>query len=148
MAITQANIPNVSDAVVEFDTASNFASATAFEDALISVDVSGGEYSTEDLGVLNGDSFTFVGQRSVHEISMTFVYTDGESADHWATLDAQIGNLVYVRYAPKGSTSGNRRFQTAGGARCTQVGMPSLSEGGRITFTATFRGLLSDETIP
>lgn len=147
MAISQANVPSITDAVVEIDLASAaFAASVALQGQVTSVQVGGGEHKTSDLSAIDGSTFTQLGGRNPHDLIITAIFTDGETSDVHPLLEAALGNTCWVRYAPKGATTGNRRF--TGSGRLYRVDLPSLQENGSILYTVGVRGQWAGEDIP
>jgi len=84
MAVNQSHIPTISDAVVELDL-SNLGTFTAqntitIQGEITEVAVSGGDYTTSNLPVLNGTVFTSTGEKQPYEVTVTAVYTEGHGS--------------------------------------------------------------------
>jgi len=81
-----------------------------------SVKPDGGERDTGALYTFDGDTAVVTaGKRKPQTIEMDIVYTEGAN-DITAMLQGWYENktLVYLRYAPKGMTTGNWQFQGQG----------------------------------
>lgn len=149
MSISQSSVPSIIDAVVEIDLVSAaFGAPIVLQGQITSVQINGGENKTNDLSALNGATFTQVGGRNPHDAVITAIYTDGETspADLHPQLEVKQGQTVWMRYAPKGATTGNRRF--TGSGRMYRVDLPSLSENGSILYSIGIRGQWAGEDIP
>jgi len=147
MSISQNNVPSIVDAVVEIDLVSNaFSSPIVLQGQITSVQVNGGEHKTNDLSALDGDTFTQLGGRNPHDAVITAIYTDGETSDLHPRLEAAQGQTVWMRYAPKGASIGNRRF--TGSGRLYRVDLPSLNDNGSVLYSVGIRGRWAGEDIP
>ena len=157
MAVNQTHIPTITDAVVELDL-SNLGTFTAqntitVQGELTEVAVSGGDYTTSNLPVLNGKVFSSTGEKQPYEVTVTAVYTEGHGG-HTAISgkDLQEGLMaahgdssVGIRWAPAGDDSGKRRFKLIG--VLFRVMPPALQRNGDILYTFALRGDIDDETI-
>lgn len=149
MAISQVNIPNVKNAIVELDLSGNgnFSVVTEIQGEITEVTVSGGDYTTTDLPVLDGTVFTSTGEKQTSEIAVTAVFTDGETADLHPLLEAKHGDSnIGIRWAPKGATTGNRRFKAVGSLFRLQP--PNLARNGDILYSFGIRADWAGEDIP
>lgn len=143
MALNIANIPSVSDAIVEMDvTTLNWATPREVQGEIVSVNVSGGEVGTRDLSVLDGTVFTKGGKTASHDVVVQAVFTDGETSDLHPVLEGKKGNTVGIRWEPKG-TGGTRRFATLG--TLYRIDPPSLSGEGDVLYTYGIRGQVAGE---
>jgi hypothetical protein len=141
--IAQANIPSVKNAHVDIDLSGNgtFAVSTALESQITEVNVSGGDFNTTDLPVLDGTVFTSTGDKQAFEVTVTAVYTDGESPDDLHPLVwAKHGQSnIGLRWKPKGATS--RSFSLVG--VLFRVMPPNLARNGDILYSFALRGDIS-----
>ena len=157
MAVTQSHIPTISDAVVELDL-SNLGTFTAqntitIQGEITEVAVSGGDYTTSNLPVLNGNVFTSTGEKQPYEVTVTAVYTEGHSGHtaiagkdlQEALMAAHADSAIGIRWAPAGADAGNRRFKLVG--VLFRVMPPALQRNGDILYTFALRGDIDDETI-
>ena len=157
MTVVQADIPSIKNAKVELDlsglgtfTAGN---TLSIEGEITEVAVSGGDFTTSNLPVLNGTTFTSTGEKQPYEITVTAVYTEGHDA-HTALSgkDLQEGlmavhgdSAIGIRWAPAGAGTGKRRFKCVGSL--FRVMPPALQRNGDILYTFAIRGDVEDETI-
>ena len=157
MAVTQTHIPTISDAVVELDL-SNLGTFTAqntitVQGELTEVAVSGGDYTTSNLPVLNGKVFSSTGEKQPYEVTVTAVYTEGHSGHtaisgkdlQEALMEAHGDSSIGIRWAPAGAGTGKRRFKCVGSL--FRVMPPALQRNGDILYTFAIRGDVEDETI-
>lgn len=157
MAVTQTHIPTISDAVVELDL-SNLGTFTAqntitVQGELTEVAVSGGDYTTSNLPVLNGKVFSSTGEKQPYEVTVTAVYTEGHSGHtaisgkdlQEALMEAHGDSSIGIRWAPAGDDPGKRRFKLVG--VLFRVMPPALQRNGDILYTFALRGDIEDETI-
>ena len=157
MAVTQTHIPTISDAVVELDL-SNLGTFTAqntitVQGELTEVAVSGGDYTTSNLPVLNGKVFSSTGEKQPYEVTVTAVYTEGHSGHtaisgkdlQEALMEAHGDSSIGIRWAPAGDDPGKRRFKLVG--VLFRVMPPALQRNGDILYTFALRGDIQDETI-
>ena len=82
------------------------------------VEVSDGERKTGGYFTFDGDTEGLTrGKRSKLKIKVNIIYTEG-GADPYATAKAAYENNtpLYVRWSPKGNTTGNKRYTTSAGA--------------------------------
>lgn len=148
MPISQTNIPSVKNAIVEVDLSGNgnFSVVTAIQGQITEVNVSGGDYNTTDLPVLDGTVFTTTGDKQANEVAVTAVFTDGETTDLHPLLEAKHGDSnIGIRWAPKGATVGNRRFKCVGSL--FRVMPPSLARNGDVLYNFALRGDVVGEDI-
>lgn len=90
-----------------------------------SISVDGGERMTEDLFVFGADVAEIMsGPREPLEVTLRVVYSEGAN-EAWETIRAQYesGGLLYVRWSPRGGTTGQFQFTTDAGA-ITSFGYP------------------------
>lgn len=147
MTLNATNIPSAKQAKVEVDFTDNtFAAATVLEDQITSVAPSGGETKTTDFAAINGDNYTQAGGDNPNDVVVSSIFTDGESNDLHPQLEAAKGGLVHLRWAPKGATTGNRRFVVSG--ILYRVDYPSLQESGAVLYAFAVRGNVYGEDIP
>jgi hypothetical protein len=157
MAVTQTHIPTITDAVVELDL-SNLGTFTAqntitVQGELTEVAVSGGDYTTSNLPVLNGKVFSSTGEKQPYEVTVTAVYTEGHSGHtaisgkdlQEALMEAHGDSSIGIRWAPAGDDPGKRRFKLVG--VLFRVMPPALQRNGDILYTFALRGDIEDETI-
>lgn len=148
MPISQSNIPSVKNAIVELDLTGNgtFASAIAIQGQATQVSVSGGEYGTTSLAVLDGTVFTSTGEKDTYTIDVESVFTDGEASDLHPLLEAVHGDSnIGIRWAPAGSGSGKRRFKCVGSL--FKLLPPSLNKNGDVLYSFGIRGDVNGEDI-
>lgn len=71
-----------------------------------------GEYYTFDTDVAGLSR----GKREPIDLKVSIVYTEGVS-DAWATINSAYENntALYVRWSPKGNTTGNNRYTSSAG---------------------------------
>jgi hypothetical protein len=91
-----------------------------------SVEDSGGEIDVNKL-YTHGTTTPIVGygKKAEHKVSVNVVYTE-TAGEAWALLSAayEAQSNAYLRWSPKGGTSGQRRF-TTGVGRITKLPYPS-----------------------
>ena len=148
MPISQVNIPNVKNARVELDLSgsANFTVVTAIQSQITEVNVSGGEFNTTDLAVLDGSVFSTTGDKQSFEVAVTAVFTDGETADLHPLLEDKHGQSnIGIRWAPKGHSNGNRRFVCVG--TLFRVMPPNLARNGDVLYQFAIRGDVNGEDI-
>lgn len=81
------------------------------------------------------------GKREPIDVKLSVVYTEG-SSDAWKIInDAYEGNTaLYLRWAPKGNTTGNKRFTTGAGIITSMIYPKGEAESADpILCEATFR---------
>ena len=157
MTVVQADIPSIKNAKVELDlsglgtfTAGN---TLSIEGEITEVAVSGGDFTTSNLPVLNGTTFTSTGEKQPYEVTVTAVYTEGHGSHtaiagkdlQEALMAAHGDSAIGIRWAPAGADSGNRRFKLVG--VLFRVMPPALQRNGDILYTFALRGDIDDETI-
>lgn len=141
MSISQVNIPSVKNAIVELDLSGNgtFVSPIAIQGQITEVNVSGGDYNTTDMAVLDGTVFSTTGDKQANEVAVTAVYTDGETTDLHPLLENKHGaSNIGIRWAPKGSGTGNRQFKCVG--VLFRVMPPNLARNGDVLYNFAIRG--------
>ncbi len=99
MAISQNNIPKATQVTITVDNKN-------FHDQSTAINPSGGEYSVSAQTMLNGDTFTQLGDKSPRVMEFTTIYTDGEANDLYDYLESKHGLDVTIVYKPKGAGSG------------------------------------------
>lgn len=79
-----------------------------------SITVDGGERETEDTQTFDGDTpILTAGKRGSLEVKVKIVYTEGVSDPQEVVRTAyEAASALYVRWYPKGSTSGNFLYTT------------------------------------
>jgi hypothetical protein len=149
MAITQTNTMSSKDAAVQIDFASSaFAAAVDICSEVTQVEVDGGEYETSTINRLCGLApFTYVGNLQPFDVVVTALFTDGETTDLHETLNTNKGEIVWLRWSPKGGSSGNRRF--TGSGVLYRVDLPPLdaSSSDPITYQFAVLGSFAGENV-
>lgn len=87
-----------------------------------SVEPDGGERQTGNFKTFDGDTSGLVrGKRDPLTAKISILYNEGVSSG-WAMVQAAYENntALYARWAPKGATTGNKRFTTSAGIVKTQ----------------------------
>lgn len=81
--------------------------------------VSGGDRAIGEVFTSDGDTpIITAGKRSMLEVAVTAVYTEGSSdvwPDAFINYDTDDGGAFYFRWAPAGSDSGNAQYTTSAG---------------------------------
>lgn len=137
--ISQTNIPNVKNAHVDLDLSGdgNFTVSTALESQITEVTVSGGDFNTTDLAVLDGSVFTSTGDAQSFDVTVNAVYTDGETDDLWPLIWAARGDSgVGIRWKPKGATG--QSFTCIG--TLYRVMPPALQRNGDVLYSFAIKG--------
>ncbi|MFW6182851.1 MAG: hypothetical protein ACOC8X_03570 [Chloroflexota bacterium] len=145
--LDQANVPSVIDADIEVDVSgdNDFAVSTDIKADMTALDVSGGDFTWEQIATWAGP-LVGVGPQNVDVWTLTQVYSDGETEDVWETLKDAEGQDAAIRYVPKGDTAGNRRHTLTG--RLVQVTNPTPA-GNQTSwqYTSIFVGTVDHEEI-
>ena len=156
MTVVQADIPSIKNAKVDLDLsglAQQFQAGNtlSIEGEITEVAVSGGDFTTSNLPVLNGTVFTSTGEKQPFEVTVTAVYTQGHDGHtaaggddlQEAVMDAH-GDNVAIRWAPAGNGAGKRRFICTG--VLFRAMPPALQRNGDILYTFAVRGDIEKET--
>jgi hypothetical protein len=122
--LTQTNVPSVIDADIEVDVSgdNDFVVASDIKGDMTALDVTGGDYSYEQIATWAGP-LVGLGPQNIDVWTLTCVYSDGETNDTWEVLEAAKGLDAAIRYTPKGDASGNRQHTLIG--RLVQVSQPT-----------------------
>ena len=115
------------------------------------VSVNPGTVPFQDTYPFEGSAITFAGSRGSDEVTVTVVYTEGSSDPFQNIFDrfaSSSGPTFGVRWVPKGSASGNFRFEITAG----KLIACSLPQGGgdsasATTFTFAVQGAVARDTI-
>ena len=107
----------------KIETSANGSSWTDISGFANSLDVSGGERKLEETFTYSGDvPILTAGKRGALEVKVKAVYTEGASDPTEVVRAAyEGGTSLYVRWSPKGGTTGQFQYATAAGKVTTPV---------------------------
>ena len=141
--LDQTNVPSVIDADIEVDVSgdNDFVVSSDIKGDMTALDTTGGDYPIEQIATWAG-ALSALGLQNLSTWTLTCVYSDGETADTWATLRAARGQDAAIRYTPKGDAVGNRQHTLVG--RLAQVSDPTpAGNQSSWQYTAVFVGSTS-----
>lgn len=99
---------------------------------------------TSAVAMICGDKYVFSdADENVDTIDTMAIYTDGVApSDVWAQLRAVKGQVVGLRYWPRGKTAGNRYHTIVG--PLTQVSPPGIPKSGGVFYNVQIAGTFDD----
>lgn len=145
--ITPENLYTITDVVLEIDFSGDgdFVVSTAIECESTEVGIGGGGTQLTELSVLCGDTFALLGANNNVVVTVTALYTDGQTNDLHEDLQAvaPLQNTA-VRWSKSG-TAGEHRHIVIGALQA--LNPPALPSSGGVVFEFVITGEYTTETI-
>lgn len=100
----------------KIETSTNGTTWTDISGFATSVDLDGGDRQTSEAYTFDGDTAIITkGKREPIEVTVSIVYSEGVSDPQASVVSAyEAGTDLYVRWTPKGATTGNKNYTGKG----------------------------------